>query len=124
PGRGRHNIWELAVHAAYWKYIVTRRITGASGPAFPHAGRNWFERPAKSDGSAAAQLERAWRSDLELLAETHAELRAVVSRLAALALDRPARGHQQTPSFMIEGIAMHDVYHAGQIQLLRKLTAH
>lgn len=123
PGRGRHNIWELAVHAAYWKYIVTRRLIGVRGSPFPHVGRNWFPRPTKSDGSTPAQLARAWRRDLELLAETHAELRAVVSRLTASALERPSRGHGQTPSFMIEGIAMHDVYHAGQIQLLRRLLS-
>lgn len=122
PARGRHNVWELAVHAAYWKYIVTRRITGAAGPTFRHSGGNWFVRPAKGDGSTDRELARAWRTDLELLAETHSELRAVTSRLTASALDRPSRGHQQTPSFMIEGIAMHDVYHAGQIQLLRKLV--
>ncbi|HEY6050809.1 MAG TPA: DinB family protein, partial [Thermoanaerobaculia bacterium] len=28
PGPGRHSAWELAVHAAYWKYAVRRRLTG------------------------------------------------------------------------------------------------
>src|SRR3712207_2441682 len=27
PARGRHNVWEIVVHAAYWKYAVTRRLT-------------------------------------------------------------------------------------------------
>ena len=30
PRPGAHNAWELLVHAAYWKYVVWRRLTGAA----------------------------------------------------------------------------------------------
>lgn len=122
PARGRHNIWELAVHAAFWKYAVRRRLLGTNDGHFAFRGRNWFARPGREDGSGARSLAKAWERDLELLAKTHADLRAVVVTLPADSLDRPAHGHRQTPRFMIEGIAMHDVYHAGQIQLLRRLV--
>ena len=48
PGPGRHNVWELAVHAAYWKYAVRRALTGEKRGAFRFPGSNWFARPAAS----------------------------------------------------------------------------
>ena len=121
PAAGRHNIWEVTVHSAFWKYAVRRRLLGAAQTSFPHRGRNWFERPSRDDGGDGAALAEAWRKDLALLAKTHADLRDTVAALQAASLDRASRGHRQTPRFMIAGIAMHDVYHAGQIQLLRRL---
>jgi hypothetical protein len=35
PDSGRHNVWELVVHAAYWKYAVARRLSGAKRGSFP-----------------------------------------------------------------------------------------
>jgi hypothetical protein len=51
PGRGRHNIWELVVHAAYWKYTVRRRLTGEKRGSFPLPGSNWFTRPERGSRS-------------------------------------------------------------------------
>lgn len=123
PGAGRHNCWELAVHAAFWKYAVRRRLLGAKQAAFPHPGSNFFERPSREYDANSGSLAKAWKVDLALLDKAHEELRATVAALPPDSLDRPARGHRQTPRFMIEGIAMHDVYHAGQIQLLRRLLS-
>src|SRR4249919_4277847 len=60
PGPGRHNIWELVVHCAYWKYAVWRRLTGSERGSFPLAGSNFFARP---QGPATL---KAWRADLAL----------------------------------------------------------
>jgi hypothetical protein len=117
PGRGRHNIWELAVHAAYWKYTVRRRLTGEKRGSFALAGSNWFERP---DGPAT---DAAWKKDVALLLAEHRRLRDVVTRLAADSLRTKAPGGKDTSLRLIEGIALHDVYHAGQIQLLKRLQA-
>ena len=54
PGRGRHNIWELVVHAAYWKYAAWRRIAGTPRGAFPIEGSNWFRRPQESHRARVA----------------------------------------------------------------------
>jgi hypothetical protein len=116
PAPGRHNVWELAVHAAYWKYATWRRLTGARRGSFDLEGSNWFPRP---EGPAS---ERAWKADLAMLDRIHRSLRAVVSALDPKALRRRARGSRYTPAALVNGIAMHDVYHAGQIQLLKKLA--
>jgi hypothetical protein len=107
PGPARHNIWEIAVHAAYWKYVVRRRLRGDKRGSFALKGSNWFKRPLELS-------EKAWRADLALLESEHRQLRqAVVDYLAGKAQDVPER--------MIFGAAFHDVYHAGQIRLLRRL---
>jgi hypothetical protein len=116
PGPGRHNIWEIVVHAAYWKYVVRRRFRAEARGSFPVKGSNWFVRPA-----GAAPLEDAWRSDVRLLLEAHEFLREEVSRLTPAALGSTPEGSKVSNVSLISGIAAHDLYHAGQIQLLKRL---
>jgi hypothetical protein len=116
PARGRHNIWELVVHSAYWKYVVKRRIAGEKRGTFPLKGSNYFPRPV-AGVDAAAQ----WKSDVALLTTMHRELRASVAGLSALHLKRAAHGGNETILDLVTGIAAHDLYHAGQIQLLKRL---
>jgi len=117
PGPGRHNIWEVAVHAAYWKYAVRRRLTGEKRGRFPLEGSNWFVRPAPGGAD-----EAAWRRDMALLGDEHARLREVVAALDPARLHRNTRGSAHRVDFTLRGIAAHDLYHAGQIQLLKRLT--
>ena len=109
PAPGRHNIWEVTVHAAYWKHEVRRRLGGAPRRPFPLTGRNWF-----------AQQRLSWSDVVTLLADEHQALRATIASLTGVALRRRVRG-RDTAAFTIRGIAAHDLYHAGQIQLLRRL---
>jgi hypothetical protein len=111
PGAGRHNIWEETLHAAYWKYAVRRRIEGGKRGAFALKGSNFFPRPEK--GSVG---ETAWRADKELLEREHRALRAAIEKVLDTA--RGAKFLRQ-----IYGVALHDVYHAGQIRLLRRLMS-
>src|SRR4029450_11912170 len=60
PRPSRHNIWETVVHAAYWKYAVSRRFTGSTRGSFPLKGSNWFRRPVEKS-------EIAWNADIALL---------------------------------------------------------
>ena len=114
PGRGRHSIWELALHAAYWKYTVVRRLLKQKRGSFPMRGSNWFGRRAMPD-------EKAWRADLRLLEETHRSLRKAVAALDDRALNRRGSGRSVTDLDLLIGIAAHDLYHAGQIQLVKRL---
>jgi uncharacterized damage-inducible protein DinB len=116
PAPERHNVWEIAVHAAYWKYAVWRRLTGEKRGSFGFAGSNWWRRPE------AEPTEEAWRADVERLVTRHVQLRAVVARLKPADLGRPAPGGRPvTVGGLVRGIAAHDLYHAGQIQLLKRL---
>ncbi|MBI4891504.1 MAG: DinB family protein [Acidobacteria bacterium] len=108
PAAGRHNIWELAVHCAYWKYVVRRRLSGARRGSFPLKGSNFIPAP---EGAG----EQGWRAAVELLCEQHRQMRALVAELPA------ARFAEQKTVHLIRGAAAHDLYHAGQIQLLKRL---
>ncbi len=114
PGPGRHNIWEIVVHAAYWKYAVWRRLTGEPRGSFPLKGSNWFPRDPGS--------EQAWKQDVALLERTHRALRAALEGLPVRKLRQRAAGHTVSNFELIAGIAAHDLYHAGQIQLIKRLA--
>lgn len=103
PQPQRHCIWELALHAAYWKYVVRRRITGEKRGSFQLKGSNFFAIP---DPPSAV----AWRTALAILDEEHCALREVAASLTTLV-------HAK----IVRGAAAHDVYHAGQIQLIKRL---
>ncbi len=118
PGRGRHNIWELVVHAAYWKYAVRRRLTGEARGSFPIRGSNWFVRPERGRPRTTD-----WTTDVRLLVEMHRSLRAAIAALTPSDLGAPARGGTTTVGALVSGIAAHDLYHAGQIQLLKRLRS-
>jgi uncharacterized damage-inducible protein DinB len=113
PSPGRHSIHEEVVHCAYWKYAATRRLTGEKKGGFPLEGSNWFDR----DGADAAR----WKADVRLLEACHRRLRGKVAALEPRDLDR--RVGSVTLQFLVSGIVAHDLYHAGQIQLLKRLQS-
>lgn len=115
PAPARHNIWELTVHAAYWKYVAWRRLTGAKRGSFPLGGSNWLSRPV-------AETMKAWREDLDLLDHTHRTLRDAVAALPPADLDRGSAQRGVTNRALLTGVAAHDLYHAGQIQLLKRMA--
>jgi hypothetical protein len=116
PGPERHNVWELALHCAYWKYAVRRRLAGEKRGSFPLAGSNFFLRP---EGRPS---EAEWKRDVALLDDCHRRLRATVAALPPARLDEVTRGARVANRDVVLGIAAHDLYHAGQIQLLKRLA--
>jgi hypothetical protein len=98
---------------------VRRRLTGEKRGSFPLDGSNWFPRPLPGP---RGDLERAWRNDLALLMDEHRRLRAVVAALPAGALATLSPGTKHTLGRLVFGAALHDVYHAGQLQLLKRLA--
>ena len=114
--RHRHNIWELVVHAAYWKYTVRRRVANEPRGSFALEGSNWFVRASRFD-------RNAWGRDVALLADEHRRLREAVERVDVARLDDRLPKSPFTVAALIRGAAAHDLYHAGQIQLLKRLSA-
>lgn len=112
PAPRRNCVWDLLLHAAYWKYVVRRRLTAGGIGSFPRTGANFPALPEPADA-------KAWRADCELLDEQHALLRAAVA-----AID-PRTLHDRLGSWrvvdLVFGAAAHDLYHAGQINLLKRL---
>lgn len=114
PHPGRHNVWELAVHAAYWKYRVRRRLTDGEPRSFGIRGSNFFPRPGPEG-------EADWEPDLARLKGWHERLLAAVRDLDPGRLEQRVGTNGDSFRDLILGAAAHDVYHAGQIQLLKRL---
>ena len=115
PAADRHNIAELVVHCAYWKYTVVRRLAGEARGTFALSGSNFFVREAPYS-------EEAWTDDIRLLDDTHRGLRAEIVALTDRQLLRLLGDSDRTTVFdTVAGIAAHDLYHAGQIQMLKRL---
>jgi hypothetical protein len=112
PLGDRHNIWELTLHAAYWKYVVRRKILREKRGSFGLKGSNFFERPE----SGAAPTVAAWKRDIAILEAEHRKLRDAV-------VDLPPRRLTPAVCHLIRGAAAHDLYHAGQIRLLRRMCS-
>lgn len=111
PCTGRHNIAEIVVHCAYWKYAVRRRVRGDKRGSFSFKGSNWFSLPA-------ALTDGHWRDYVKLLDGEH---RKLCEALTAAPWQVLVDGEGKTLAPQIHGIALHDVYHAGQIQTIKAM---
>jgi uncharacterized damage-inducible protein DinB len=115
PAPDRHSIWELTLHVAYWKYAVHRRLSGGPAGGFPRSPANWPGMPGQRD-------EAAWKRDRALLRDTHRALAEAIAGLDPGRLDDlDGRGGRWTLMDLVSGIVLHDTYHAGQIQLMKRL---
>ena len=114
PASGRHNIWEYLLHAAYWKYIVRRRLTRDRSIRFPRTPSNWPSPPNPA-------TTKVLKADIRLLVEEHRLLREAIAGFPARRLNAKAPESQWTYAEHIHGIAAHDLYHTGQIQLAKRL---
>jgi hypothetical protein len=115
PVSGRNSIWSLTLHIAYWNYAVRRLLEKSRRGAFPRRPSNWPALPARPG-------VQSWAADVALLRAEHASLVQAVSGVdPAMLSRRPQASRQWTYGELIVGIAMHDAYHTGQIQLLKRL---
>lgn len=112
PGADRNCVWDLLLHAAYWKYVVRRKLTGEQRGSFPRDGANFPALPEPADAAA-------WQADLALLDDQHAQLRAAIAAIDPGTLLQK-RGSWRLVDYA-HGAAAHDLYHAGQINLLKRL---
>ncbi len=114
PIKNAHSIWELVLHMAAWDGAVLRRLGGA---AVELSDAENF--PAVTDAS-----EAAWCKALAEVRRVHEALVAAVSVLPASRLDQIVpgkKGAHYTFYYMLHGVVQHELYHAGQIALLKKM---
>lgn len=115
PTARRKSIWTLALHIAYWNYAVRRLLDGSERGGFPRRPSNWPALPERLDA-------RSWAADVTVLRAEHALLtRAIAAVEPALLPRRPPGSRRWTYGELLIGIAAHDAYHTGQIQLMKRL---
>ena len=107
PGKGRHNIAEIALHHAWCVRNVNAQLSGAEPPAFPVEGADWL---TLDDDKLIS-----WPKIQQTL-EMHQKALAATAAASSLSSDKERFG-------LALGVTCHAVYHAGQIQLIKALRA-
>lgn len=105
-----HSIWELVHHIRAWNAIVQRRLQDEIVKVTPEM--DW--------PPVAAVSEAAWRSALADLKQSRAQLRQTVERLTDAQLDQKPPNLPDSRYVLLHGVIQHDLYHAGQIAVLKK----
>jgi uncharacterized damage-inducible protein DinB len=106
-----HSIWEIVLHISTWENIVRRRLRGEVINDLP-AEEDW---PAVRDAS-----EAAWRKALQDLEQANQALREAIAPLDETRLAESVPGKSHSVYVMLHGLIQHDLYHAGQIAVLKK----
>jgi uncharacterized damage-inducible protein DinB len=114
PVAGAHSIWELVLHIEAWERACSRRLSGDRARL-----SNEEDWATVSDHS-----ESAWERTKQQLIETHRQLVAAIANLDEARLDKPIIEDPTTPYsstyVTLHGGVQHDLYHAGQIAILKK----
>ncbi len=105
----RHSIGELVLHLATWIEVARQRIAGETSAGVTD----------EEDWPTAGVSEAAWKHGLAQLEAAHERLLAAVATLDDSRLDDPVPGSDPTIRGLLFGVLQHNVYHAGQIALLR-----
>jgi uncharacterized damage-inducible protein DinB len=105
-----HSIWEIVLHIAFWEEVSRRRLEGDDAKYQAEDGLFTI-----SDTS-----EEGWQAALEKLKQSNTALREAVARLDDERLRERAAGQEYSIYFLLHGVIQHDLYHAGQIALLKK----
>ena len=113
PIPGAHTIWELVLHAAAWDRVACQRILGGKTTSLP-PNQNF---PVVADTSPAA-----WKKALKELETQHRALAAAMRQFPDAKLDHKLGGGDYSYYITMHGAVQHDLYHAGQIAILKKLV--
>jgi len=110
PIPGAHGIWELVLHMTTWEDVVRRRLLGENPDITSEL--DW---PPIRDKS-----KEGWAKALESLKAGHARLQKVAAQVEDEQLDSSPTGKHSTRYVLLHGAVQHDLYHAGQISILKK----
>lgn len=111
PVRGAHSIWELVHHITSWNTIVCEDLKGANTQVTPEL--DW---PPVWEAT-----DIQWQRAVQNLVDARGRLRKTVESLRDDQLDeRPSKRTSNSRYVMLHGLVQHDLYHAGQIAVLKK----
>jgi uncharacterized damage-inducible protein DinB len=109
-----HSIWELVLHIAVWDDAGLRRLEG----------KKWQPTGLANFPLVSKPTESAWRKAIAATKRTHDTLVRTVAALSDSRLGDRVPGKRYDFYHMLHGIAQHELYHAGQIAILKKAQEH
>lgn len=105
-----HSIWELVLHITAWEGVCRRRLEGDRAQI-----------PDEEDWPSVGETsELAWQQAREALVEGHRKLRQAIGQIDESRLDEPILPDMSSVYVTLHGAVQHDLYHAGQIAILKK----
>ncbi len=110
PVHDAHSIWELLFHMSAWEGVALRRINGDSAP-LPD-DQNW----PLGNSLNVAEWNVAWTN----FENQNRQLRKAIVQLGDHRLEDQAPGADGSFYHLLHGVVQHDLYHAGQIALLKR----
>jgi hypothetical protein len=111
PAAGRHNIAEIALHHAYCVRAVRAQISGRPAEPFVREGEAWFD--------LADEKALSWPKILDAVETQQQRLATLIEDVGAGAMVSPLADPERFN--LVLGITCHAIYHAGQIQLIKRL---
>ena len=113
PIPNAHTIWELVLHTAAWDRVVCERILAGKTIKLP---------PEQNFPAVVDTSEAAWKKTLKELEKQHKALAAAMRKSPDAKLNRNLGGGDYSFYVTMHGAVQHDLYHAGQIAILKKLV--
>lgn len=107
-----HSIWELVLHIRAWDNAGLRRLAGETAKLKGNANFPLVPMPPS---------EGAWRESIAAAQHTHETLVTTIAGLSEKKLRDQVPGKTYDFYHMFHGIAQHELYHAGQIAILKKV---
>ena len=109
-----HSIWELVLHVEAWAGVGVAALEGKPYDRLS-GDRDW--------PPVQATTAEAWQAALQRLESTIGKLVTAVRAFEDAKLNELVAGSEFNYYFLLHGIAQHNLYHAGQIALLKKCGA-
>ena len=105
-----HSIWEIVLHTAAWQDAVLKRLSGQAVDLI--GDEDW---PPVIDNS-----ESAWKQTIQGLKDGHKKLADRIATLTDADLPNKVPGRDHSVYKTLHGLIQHNLYHAGQIAILKK----
>jgi len=111
PIPGGHSIWEIVLHVTAWETIALRRLQGGA----------FEDPPGEVDWPPVDEVsEKSWQRTLDGLERSNVALREAIELIDDARLNDIVPVKNYSVYYMLHGVIQHDLYHGGQIAILRK----
>lgn len=115
PSGTQNSIARLVQHIINWRIFVIKKLErDAVFDIKRNDSNDWSEIEIRN--------EKEWRDLLQALQESQEKIKEILKTNDPSLLTNTVPGREYDYHYLIEGIIQHDIYHLGQIALVKKLT--